>query len=192
MKSWHNLTAESLGETRIVSRRPAIRCISSVNATAWENFAVFWIDKVAADCEADLLMWEGSFEVWLGNENTVEPMTDFAAFFGCKPELLLTTVNDMGTGSTLDSLASEVMERCHLLPESVGIWSIFIGDGRWGETVVTKVVVMTPVVVALPVVVMTHSSSEPKSLGPWAAWRDEKVFLPFAEAPVLIAWKWSQ
>ena len=29
-------------------------------------------------------------------------MTDFATFFGHKPELLLTTVNDAGTGLTLD------------------------------------------------------------------------------------------
>ena len=55
-------------------------------------------------------------------------MTDFATFFGHKPELLLTTVDDVGTGSTLDLLESEVMERCHLLPESVVVPSTFISE----------------------------------------------------------------
>ena len=58
----------------------------------------------------------------------MEPMTDFAAFFGRKPELLLTTVNDAGTGSTPDSLESKVMERRHLLPESAVALSTFIGE----------------------------------------------------------------
>ena len=58
----------------------------------------------------------------------MEPTTDFATFFGRKPELLLTTVDDAGTGSTLDSLESEVMERHHLLPESVVVPSTFIGE----------------------------------------------------------------
>ena len=55
-------------------------------------------------------------------------MTDFATFFGCKAELLPTTVNDAGTGSTLDLLESEVMERCHLLPKSVAVSSTSIGE----------------------------------------------------------------
>ena len=58
----------------------------------------------------------------------MEPMTDFAAFFGCKPEPSLTTVNDAGTSLTLDLLESEVMERCHLLPESAVALSTFISE----------------------------------------------------------------
>ena len=58
----------------------------------------------------------------------MEPTTDFATFFGHKPELLLTTVDDAGTGSTLDLLESEVIERRHLLPESVVVPSTFIGE----------------------------------------------------------------
>ena len=58
----------------------------------------------------------------------MEPTTDFTAFFGRKPELSLTTVDDAGTGSTLDLLESEVMERRRLLPESAVALSTFIGE----------------------------------------------------------------
>ena len=149
-----------------------------MNATTWEIFAAFWVDDVETDWEADLLIWEGGFEVWLGVEYEVEPMTDFATFFGPKPELLLTTVDGAGTGLTLDLLESEVMERCCLLPESVVVPSTFIsewlGSGR-EVAVVAEVVVVTVVteaVVVTLVVVVTPSLSDgiPKSsLG--TAWR---------------------
>ena len=99
--SHQDFAAESLRVIQRVSRRPAIRCFSSVKVAACDIFNTFREAMVAPAWEADRndLPTEGDFKTWPCDEPAAEPATDFVAFLGHEAGALLTTVDEGGSVS---------------------------------------------------------------------------------------------